>query len=205
MARSQGTGRVRYILQCPYTTWTRTSTTIILGPSLTGLRGTQVTGSISYTLVNGSPPTVHSARRWDRSPARHPQGNLRASCQQQNSSLQSLSLRVLLAFGPSRGQEHRRTVRRVPTFCDKAPCTRIGATHHTCGLALRAMGARPSGTSTQVVMRQSHLPLSRSRQVLQVDQSSPDHQPRSNYDSQVLRVHHLPIWSTQQHHHRQQY
>jgi hypothetical protein len=26
-------------------------TTIILGPSLTGLRGTQVTGSISYTLV----------------------------------------------------------------------------------------------------------------------------------------------------------
>jgi hypothetical protein len=25
----------------------------ILGPSLTGLRGTQVTGSISYTLVTG--------------------------------------------------------------------------------------------------------------------------------------------------------
>jgi hypothetical protein len=47
-----GTGRVRYILQYLYTTWTRTLTTNILGPSLMGLRGTQVTGSIIYTLVN---------------------------------------------------------------------------------------------------------------------------------------------------------
>jgi hypothetical protein len=51
----KGTDRVRYILQCMYTTWTRTSTTNILGPSLTGLRGTQVTGSISYTLVTHVP------------------------------------------------------------------------------------------------------------------------------------------------------
>jgi hypothetical protein len=49
---SQGTGRVRYILQHRYTTWTRTSTMITLGPSLTVLMGTQVMGSIIYTLVN---------------------------------------------------------------------------------------------------------------------------------------------------------
>jgi hypothetical protein len=52
-ARSQGTWVVRYILQHRYTTWTRISTRITLGPSLTGLRGTQVTGSIIYTLVRG--------------------------------------------------------------------------------------------------------------------------------------------------------
>jgi hypothetical protein len=148
---------------------------------------------------------VHSTRRWNRPPTRHPRGNLRASCQQQNFSHQSLLLRVLLAFGPPRRQEDRRTVRHLPTLCDKAPCTCIGITHRTGGLALRAMGARPSGTSTQVIMRQPHLPLSCRRQVLQVDRSSPGHQPRSNYDSQVLRVHHLPIWSAQQHHHRQWY
>jgi hypothetical protein len=50
--RSQGTGGVRYILQHRYTTWTRISTMITLGPSLTGLRDTQVTGSIIYTLVS---------------------------------------------------------------------------------------------------------------------------------------------------------
>jgi hypothetical protein len=32
-------------------TWTRALTMNILGPSLMGLRGTQVTGAISYTLV----------------------------------------------------------------------------------------------------------------------------------------------------------
>jgi hypothetical protein len=42
---------VRYILQYWYTTWTRISTMITLGPSLMGLRGTQLTGSIIYTLV----------------------------------------------------------------------------------------------------------------------------------------------------------
>jgi hypothetical protein len=52
VARSQGTGRVRYILQYVYTTWTHTLTMNILGPSLTDLRGTQVMRSISYTLVS---------------------------------------------------------------------------------------------------------------------------------------------------------
>jgi histone deacetylase 1/2 len=33
---------------------TRISTIITIEPSLTGLRGTQLTGSISYTLVNRS-------------------------------------------------------------------------------------------------------------------------------------------------------
>jgi hypothetical protein len=44
-------GEVRYILQHRYTTWTRISTRFTLGPSLMGLKGTQVTGSIIYTLV----------------------------------------------------------------------------------------------------------------------------------------------------------
>jgi hypothetical protein len=35
-----------------YTTWAHNLTMNILAPSLTGLRGTQVTGSISYTLVS---------------------------------------------------------------------------------------------------------------------------------------------------------
>jgi hypothetical protein len=52
VARSQGTGRVQYILQCPYTTLTRILTMTIIGPNLMGLRGTQITGSISYTLVS---------------------------------------------------------------------------------------------------------------------------------------------------------
>jgi hypothetical protein len=38
--------------ECLYMTWTRTLTTNILGPNLMGLRGTQVMGSISYTLVS---------------------------------------------------------------------------------------------------------------------------------------------------------
>jgi transposase InsO family protein len=29
-----------------------------------------------------------------------------------------------------------------------------------------------------------------------VDRDSPGHQPRSDYGSQVLRVHHLSVWST---------
>jgi hypothetical protein len=45
-------GRVRYRLQYRYTIRTRISTIITIGPSLTGLMGTQLTGSISYTLVN---------------------------------------------------------------------------------------------------------------------------------------------------------
>jgi hypothetical protein len=51
VTRSQGMGGVRYILQHRYTTRTRILTRITLGLSLTGLRGTQVTGSIIYTLV----------------------------------------------------------------------------------------------------------------------------------------------------------
>jgi hypothetical protein len=51
MARSRGSGRVRYRLQYRYTVRTRISTIITIGPSYTGLRGTQLTGSISYTLV----------------------------------------------------------------------------------------------------------------------------------------------------------
>jgi hypothetical protein len=128
---------------------------------------------------------VHSARRWDHSHMRHPRGNLWASRQQQDPSHQSLPLGVLLAFGPSRCQENHRAMRCMPTLRDKAPCTRIGAVHHTRGLALRAMGARPSGASTQVIMRWSYLPLSRCRQVFQVDRSSPSHQPRGNYGGQV--------------------
>jgi hypothetical protein len=52
VARSRGSGRVRYRLQYRHTVRTRISTIITIGPSLTGLRGTQLTGSISYTLVN---------------------------------------------------------------------------------------------------------------------------------------------------------
>jgi hypothetical protein len=52
MARSQGTGGIRYVLQYQHTTWTRILTWITLGPSLTGLRSTQLTGSIIYTLVS---------------------------------------------------------------------------------------------------------------------------------------------------------
>jgi hypothetical protein len=52
MARSRGSGGIRYRLQYRHTTRTRISTSIIVGPSLTGLRGTQLTGSIIYTLVS---------------------------------------------------------------------------------------------------------------------------------------------------------
>jgi hypothetical protein len=52
MARSQGSGRVRYRLQCRHTVRTRISAIITIGPNLTGLRGAQHTGSINYTLVN---------------------------------------------------------------------------------------------------------------------------------------------------------
>jgi hypothetical protein len=45
-------GGIRHRLQYRYMTWTRISTRITLGPSLTGLRGTQLTGSIIYTLVS---------------------------------------------------------------------------------------------------------------------------------------------------------
>jgi hypothetical protein len=38
-------------LRCLYMTLTHISTMTILGPNLTGLRGTQITGFISYTLV----------------------------------------------------------------------------------------------------------------------------------------------------------
>jgi hypothetical protein len=52
MARSQGLGGIRYRLQYRDTTWTRISTNITTGPGLTGLRGTQLMGSIIYTLVS---------------------------------------------------------------------------------------------------------------------------------------------------------
>jgi hypothetical protein len=45
-------GGVRHRLEYRYTTWTRISTKITLGPSLTGLKGTQLAGSIIYTLVS---------------------------------------------------------------------------------------------------------------------------------------------------------
>jgi hypothetical protein len=43
--------RVRYRLQYRHTVKTSISTIITIGPSLTGLKGTQLTGSIIYTLV----------------------------------------------------------------------------------------------------------------------------------------------------------
>jgi hypothetical protein len=52
MARSRGSGGIRYRLQYRHTTWTRISTSITTGPSLTGLRGNQLMGSIIYTLVS---------------------------------------------------------------------------------------------------------------------------------------------------------
>jgi hypothetical protein len=51
MARSRGSGGIRYRLQYWHMVRTRISIIITIGPSLTGLRGTQLAGSISYTLV----------------------------------------------------------------------------------------------------------------------------------------------------------
>jgi hypothetical protein len=51
MARSRGSGGIRHRLQYRHTVRTRISTSITIGPSITGLRGTQLTGSIIYTLV----------------------------------------------------------------------------------------------------------------------------------------------------------
>jgi hypothetical protein len=51
VARSQGTGGIRYVLQYRYTTRTRISTWITLEPNVAGLRGTQLAGSVIYTLV----------------------------------------------------------------------------------------------------------------------------------------------------------
>jgi hypothetical protein len=52
MARSQGSEGVRYRLQYRHTVRTCISTSVTIGPSLAGLRGTQLTGSIIYTLVS---------------------------------------------------------------------------------------------------------------------------------------------------------
>jgi hypothetical protein len=52
MARSRGSGGIRHRLQYRHTVRTRILTSITIGPSLTGLRGTQLTGSIIYTLVS---------------------------------------------------------------------------------------------------------------------------------------------------------
>jgi hypothetical protein len=51
MARSRGSGRVRYRLQVSTYGDNSYSTIITIEPNLTGLRGTQLTGSTSYTLV----------------------------------------------------------------------------------------------------------------------------------------------------------
>jgi hypothetical protein len=52
MARPRGSGRVRYRLHISIYGRNSYSTIITIGPSLTGLRGTQPMGSISYTHVN---------------------------------------------------------------------------------------------------------------------------------------------------------
>jgi hypothetical protein len=52
VARSQGLGGIRYRLQYRHTIWTHISTSVTIGPRLTGLRGTHLTGSIIYTLVS---------------------------------------------------------------------------------------------------------------------------------------------------------
>jgi hypothetical protein len=52
VATSQETGRVQYKLQHPYMIQTRILTMTMPGPGLMGLRGTQIMGSISYTLVS---------------------------------------------------------------------------------------------------------------------------------------------------------
>jgi hypothetical protein len=54
VAWSQGSGQVQYKLQCLYTISTCISTMSVTGPILTGLRGTKITSSSSYTLVTGS-------------------------------------------------------------------------------------------------------------------------------------------------------
>jgi hypothetical protein len=61
VARSRGLGRIRYRLQYRYTVRTRISTSITIGPSLTGLRGTQLTGSIIYTLVTHGSDLAHNS------------------------------------------------------------------------------------------------------------------------------------------------
>jgi hypothetical protein len=66
MARSRGSGGIRYRLQYRHTTWTRISTSITIGPSQTGLRGTQLTGSIIYTLVNHQHPQPATHRSQHR-------------------------------------------------------------------------------------------------------------------------------------------
>jgi hypothetical protein len=63
VARSRGLGRIRYRLQYRHTVRTRISTSITIGPSLTGLRGTQLTGSIIYTLVNSRLDDMATAAR----------------------------------------------------------------------------------------------------------------------------------------------
>jgi hypothetical protein len=55
VARSQGSGRVRYRLHISTYGNDSYSTIITIGPSLMGLRGTQLTGSIIYTLVTDNP------------------------------------------------------------------------------------------------------------------------------------------------------
>jgi hypothetical protein len=52
VARSRGSGRVRYRLQLSTYGINSYSTIITIGPSLSGLRGIQLTGFINYTLVN---------------------------------------------------------------------------------------------------------------------------------------------------------
>jgi hypothetical protein len=61
VARSRGSGRVQYRLQYWHTVRTCTSTSITIGPSLTGLRDTQLMSSIIHTLVNEGQAEYHFA------------------------------------------------------------------------------------------------------------------------------------------------
>jgi hypothetical protein len=61
MARSRGSGGIRHRLQYRHMTWTRISTSITIGLSLTGLRGTQLTGSIIHTLVSSPRDSIRIA------------------------------------------------------------------------------------------------------------------------------------------------
>jgi hypothetical protein len=61
MARSRGSGGIRHRLQYRHTTWTRFLTSITIGLSLTGLRGTQLMGSIIHTLVSSPRDSIRIA------------------------------------------------------------------------------------------------------------------------------------------------
>jgi hypothetical protein len=117
---------------------TRISTIITSGPSLTGLRGTQLVNSISYTLVTDDTSTKHPAHQAQISPrTRH--GSSRASSRSPWPKSRASEMKGMQA---SRGQSSRSRGQVA------LPSPDLSVEHH-----LSSGGRRGSSESSTVAAR----------------------------------------------------